>query len=54
MILNLIITLVILGVILWLLNSYAPIPRKVKTILNVVIVIVALIWLLRVFGVLNI
>jgi hypothetical protein len=54
LILNVIITLLILAVILWLLNSYAPIPKKIKTILNVVIVILALIWLLRVFGVLNI
>jgi hypothetical protein len=51
---SVIITLLVVAVILWLLNAYAPIPKKVKTILNVVIVILAILWLLRVFGVLNI
>jgi hypothetical protein len=52
MIVNVIITLVVVAVILWLVNAFVPIPRKVKTILNVVIVVLALIWLLRVFGLL--
>jgi len=49
--LGLIITLIIIGVILWLINTLIPMDPKVKTILNVVVVIVLLLWLLSVFGV---
>jgi hypothetical protein len=48
---NLIIVLVIVGVLLWLVNSYIPMDSKIKTILNVVVVIVVVLWLLSVFGV---
>ncbi len=50
-IVSVIITLVVVGVILWLVNAYAPIDKKIKTIINVVVVILAIIWLLRVFGI---
>jgi hypothetical protein len=49
--LGLIIALVIIGVILWLINSLIPMDPKVKTILNVVVIIVLLLWLLSVFGI---
>jgi hypothetical protein len=51
---SIIITLVVVGVILWLVNTYLPMDRKIKTILNVVVVILVILWLLRGFGVLNI
>jgi uncharacterized membrane protein (Fun14 family) len=49
------ILLVILGVgvILWLVNSYIPMQRTIKSILNVVVIIILVIWLLKVFGVLD-
>jgi len=50
-ILTILIVLVVVGVILWLINSYIPMDSKIKTILNVVIVIIVIIWLLKVFGV---
>ncbi len=53
MLLNLIITLVVVGVLLWLINSYVPMDSKIKNILNVVVVIVVIVWLLQVFGVLG-
>jgi len=49
--LTLIIVLIIVGVILWLINTYIPMDAKIKTILNVVIVIVLIIWLLQALGV---
>lgn len=49
-IIQLIIILVIIGVILYLINRYAPMDAKIKTILNWVVVIVVIIWLLKVFG----
>jgi hypothetical protein len=50
---GLILTLVVVGVLLWLLNNYVPMDPKIKTIINVVIVIVVVIWVLQAFGVLG-
>jgi len=50
---NLIIILVVVGVILWLVNSYIPMDYKIKRILNVVVVIAVIIWLLSAFGVIG-
>ena len=50
---SLIVTLVIVGVILWLINNYLPIDRTIKKILNVVVVVVVILWLLSVFGILG-
>ena len=47
---NLLITLIIVGVLLWLVNTYIPMDGKIKSILNVVIVIAVLVWLLQAFG----
>lgn len=45
--------LIVAGVLLWLVNTYIPMDRKIKNILNAVVVIVVVIWLLKVFGVLS-
>ena len=50
---SLLITLVVVGVLLWLLNNYVPMDSKIKTIINVVVVIVVVIWLLQAFGILG-
>lgn len=50
---NLIVTLIVVGVLLWLVNTYIPMDRKIKSILNVVIVIAVVLWLLSAFGILN-
>lgn len=47
---GLVLTLVVVGVLLWLLNNYVPMDGKIKTIINVVVVIVVVIWVLQVFG----
>lgn len=49
---TLIIILVIVGVILWLVNSYIPMDAKIKKILNIVVVIAVILWILSVFGLL--
>jgi hypothetical protein len=48
---TLVITLIVVGVLLWLVNTYIPMDGKIKKIINIVVVIVVIIWLLRVFGV---
>jgi hypothetical protein len=50
---GLILTLVVVGVLLWLVNNYIPMDSKIKTIINVVVVVVVVIWLLQAFGVLG-
>jgi hypothetical protein len=50
---SLIITLVVIGVLLWLINTYLPMDGKIKKILNIVVVICVVVWLLYVFGILN-
>ncbi|MBL0177073.1 MAG: hypothetical protein IPP94_17775 [Ignavibacteria bacterium] len=48
-----IIVLIVAGVILYLINNYIPMDRKIKTILNAVVVIVIVLWLLQTFGVIG-
>ena len=45
--------LIVVGVLLWLVNSYIPMAGSIKSILNAVVVIVVVLWLLRVFGLLG-
>ena len=47
---QLVIVLVVVGVILWLINSYIPMQATIKKILNAVVVIAVIFWLLSVFG----
>jgi hypothetical protein len=49
---NLIIILIVVGVILWLINTYLPMDAKIKSILNAVVVIAVVLWLLQAFGLL--
>jgi hypothetical protein len=46
-----VIVLIIVGVLLWLVNTYIPMASPVKSLLNAVVVIALVIWLLQVFGV---
>jgi hypothetical protein len=50
---NVILVLIVVGVLLWLINTYIPMDRKIKNILNAVAVIAVVIWLLKVFGLLD-
>lgn len=43
--------LIIVGVLLYLVNSYIPMDAKIKKIINIVVVIVVVLWLLNVLGV---
>jgi len=49
---SVIIALVVVGVILYLINNYLPMDGKIKSILNVVVVIAVILWLVRTFGLL--
>jgi hypothetical protein len=47
---QILIVLVVVGVLLWLVNSYIPMQGTIKSILNAVVVICVVLWLLNVFG----
>ena len=47
---HVVIVLVVVGVILYLINSYIPMAGSIKSILNAVVIIVVVLWLLSVFG----
>jgi hypothetical protein len=48
-IITVIIYLVVIGVLLWLVNTYIPMDGKIKRILNIVVVVLVVIWLLSLF-----
>ena len=52
-IIQLVIILVVIGVVLWLINTYIPMQSTIKTILNAVIIIAVVLWLLSIFGVIG-
>ena len=51
--LNVVLTLIVIGVVLWLINTYIPMQATIKKILNIVVVVVVVLWLLNVFGVMG-
>ena len=50
---SLAVTLIVIGVLLWLVNTYIPMDGKIKKIINIVVVVVVVLWLLNVFGVMD-
>jgi len=51
--LQLLLVLVVVGVLLWLVNSFIPMQGTIKSILNAIVVICVVVWLLNVFGLLH-
>ena len=51
--LQLVMTLAVVGVLLWLVNRFIPMQGTIKSILNAVVVIAVVLWLMNVFGLLH-
>ena len=49
----LIVVLIIVGVLLYLVNSIIPMDANIKTIINVLVLLVVVLWLLQAFGLLG-
>jgi hypothetical protein len=47
---QILLTLIVVGVLLWLVNRFIPMAGSIKSILNGVVVICVVLWLLNVFG----
>ena len=50
---HLIIVLVVIGILLWLINTYILMQATIKRIMNAVVVIGAVLWVLSAFGILS-
>ena len=48
--LNIVVMLIVIGVGLYLINRYIPMASSIKSILNVVVVVVVCVWVLQVTG----
>jgi len=51
--LTILLVIIVAGFVLWLVNNTIPMDRKIRNILNIVVVVVLCIWLLKVFGLLS-
>lgn len=51
--LTVVLVIITIGILMWLVNTYIPMGAGMKKILNIVVICVVVIWLLKVFGLLN-
>ena len=45
-----VLVLLVVGICLWLINTYVPMAGTIKAILNAVVVIAVVVWVLQAFG----
>ena len=50
---QILIALIVVGVLLWLVNSFIPMAGSIKSIFNAIVIIVVVVWLLNVFGLMH-
>jgi amino acid transporter len=48
-----VLTLIVVGVLLWLINTYIPMQSTIKSIINFVVVAAVVLWLLYGFGIIS-
>jgi len=53
-ILSVILVIVVVGFLLWLINRFIPMQSTVRSILNGLVIILLVIWLLDLFGIINV
>lgn len=49
-ILNLIAVIVIFGVLMWVINAFIPMPGAIKSLLNIVVLVLLIIYVLQFFA----
>ena len=47
---GIVVVLVVAGLILWMINTYIPMAGAIKSLLDLVVFVVLLIWVLQAFG----
>lgn len=50
---QIVITLVIVGVLMWLVNRFIPMQSSIKRILNGLVTILVVVWLVNIFGLMH-
>jgi len=50
---SIVLMLVVVGLVMWLINTYIPMAAGIKSVLNIVVLIVVTIWLLQGFGIIG-
>lgn len=51
--LNLFANIIVFGLVLWLVNSFIPMPMAIKNLLNVLVLIVLIVYILQFFGIIH-
>jgi len=51
--LNLLATIVIFGLVTGLINAFIPMPSAIKSLLNLVVVVILVIYILQFFGIIQ-
>jgi hypothetical protein len=46
---HLVIVLIVIGVLLWLVNTYLPMDATIKKIINIVVIVAVVLWVLFIF-----
>lgn len=46
---QLVIVLIVIGVLLWLVNTYIPMEPTIKRIINIVVIVFVVLWILSLF-----
>tara|TARA_Y100000588_G_scaffold367844_1_gene435039 strand:- start:1213 stop:1410 length:198 start_codon:yes stop_codon:yes gene_type:complete len=52
--LNLLAIIIIFGIVMWLVNTFIPMPAGIKAVLNIVVLIIVILYALDYFGLVNI
>ncbi len=47
---DIVLVLIVVGLLMWLINVYIPMAGAIKSLLNVVVFVIILIWVLQIFG----
>jgi undecaprenyl pyrophosphate phosphatase UppP len=53
LLIHVVLVLLVVGIVLWLINTYIPMAGSIKSILNIVVVVTVCIWVLQAFGLWN-
>jgi len=50
---DIVVILVIAGLVMWLINTYIPMAGAIKSLLNILVFVVLLIWVLQTLGIIG-
>ncbi len=50
---SLVIAIAVVGILLFCINSFVPMESRIKSILNITVILVLVVWILRALGVLH-